>query len=72
MKMHAVSDIEEVIAKSLSELTGKNVRITIGKIDFESGAWTGTRAKFDVAMDERPVVRDNEADLPDWAKDPQP
>ncbi|APX73676.1 hypothetical protein BUW96_01335 [Achromobacter insolitus] len=70
--MHAVSDIEEVIAKSLSELTGKNVRITIGKIDFEFGAWTGTRTKFDVAMDERPVVRDNEADLPDWAKDPQP
>ncbi|HBL65923.1 MAG TPA: hypothetical protein DDZ58_08475 [Achromobacter sp.] len=73
LKLHAVRTVEETIATALSELTGKNVKITIGNIDFESGGWTDTRTKFDVAMDERPVVQEeDEAHLPDWAKDPRP
>ncbi|MNL00889.1 hypothetical protein D3C87_1213360 [compost metagenome] len=70
--MHAVRTVEETIARALSDLTGKNVKITIAKIDFESGAWIDTRTKFDVAMDERPVLEENGADLPAWVEDPQP
>ncbi|MNV81947.1 hypothetical protein D3C71_1756460 [compost metagenome] len=58
LKRHSVIEVQENLAKALAELTGKDVEIEIGLLEFEFSSLATPRTKFTVTMNERTPMKD--------------